>query len=162
MHVQAELHGVLPVHGGEFQLIQKAALRWPNRLKQAVAVCNSLSMVDKHTVVGVDMERTMFKAVEARFLDRETVVLPRKPDQICRASLAKLSIMKVMEFTPQTLRSGVVVRSNDGPKGSALLFLRGAPAVIRNLVQPASVPANFNQVCLLDILPGPLFVYTPQ
>ena len=162
MHVQAELHGVLPVRVGEFQLIQKAALRWPNRLKQAVAVCNSLSMVDKHTVVGVDMERTMFKAVEARFLDRETVVLPRKPDQISRASLAKLSIMKVMEFTPQTLRSGVVVRSNDGPKGSALLFLRGAPAVIRNLVQSASVPANFNQVCLLDILPGPLFVYTPQ
>lgn len=66
--VQAELHGVLPVQKGKFQGIQQMALRWPNRLKQAVAVCNGLTMVGKHTVVGVDMERSMFKAVEARFL----------------------------------------------------------------------------------------------
>lgn len=66
--MQAELHGVLPVQSGEFQAMQKSAMRWPNRLKQAVAVCNSLSMVGKHTVAGVDMERDMFKAVEARFL----------------------------------------------------------------------------------------------
>ena len=78
--------------------------------------------------------------------DRETVVLPRQPDHTSTASLSKLSIVKVMEFTSQTLRSGVVVWSDDGPKGSALLFLRGAPAMIRDLVQPASVPANFNQV----------------
>ena len=66
--MQAELHGVLPVHDGEFEPLQKSALRWGNRLKEAVAVCNSLNMVNKHLVVGVDMERTMFKAVEARFL----------------------------------------------------------------------------------------------
>ncbi len=66
--MQAELHGVLPVHKGSFEALQKSALRWGNRLKQAVAVCNSLSMVNKNTVVGADMERSMFKAVEARFL----------------------------------------------------------------------------------------------
>ena len=66
--MQAELHGVLPVHNGGFEPLQKSALRWSNRLKQAVAICNSLNMVNKHTVVGVDMECTMFKAVEARFL----------------------------------------------------------------------------------------------
>ena len=66
--MQAELHGVLPVHKGEFQLLQKSALHWSNRLKQAVAVCNSLNMVTKNTVAGVDMERAMFKAVEAHFL----------------------------------------------------------------------------------------------
>lgn len=84
--------------------------------------------------------------------DRETVVLPRHPDHTSTALLAKLSIVKVMEFTSQTLRSGVVVWSDDGPKGSALLFLRGAPAMIRDLVQPASVPANFNQVDLAQPL----------
>ena len=78
--------------------------------------------------------------------DREHVVLPRQPDRTSSALLAKLAITKVMEFTSQTLRSGVVVWSDDGPKGSALLFLRGAPAVIRNLVQEASVPEDFNQV----------------
>ena len=66
--VQAELKGVVPVQQGEFQSLQQTALRWPNRLKQAMAVCNGLTMVGKHTVVGVDMERNMFKAVEARFL----------------------------------------------------------------------------------------------
>ena len=66
--MQTELAGVLPVHKGEFQPIQQSALRWSNRLKQAVAICNSLTMVNKNTVGGVDMERSMFKAVEARFL----------------------------------------------------------------------------------------------
>ncbi|KAL0030049.1 hypothetical protein WJX79_003470 [Trebouxia sp. C0005] len=141
-----ELAGVLPVHKGEFQPIQQSALRWSNRLKQAVAVCNSLTMVNKITVAGADMERSMFKAVEARFLDREHVVLPRQPDHTSEALLAKLSIAKVMDFTLQTLRSGVVVWSDDGPRGSALLFLRGAPAVIRDMVQPNTVPQDFNQV----------------
>ncbi|DBA94075.1 TPA: hypothetical protein ACH3X1_001723 [Trebouxia sp. C0004] len=145
-HSVTELAGVLPVHKGEFQAIQQSALRWSNRLKQAVAVCNSLTMVNKNTVVGVDMERAMFKAVEARFLDREHVVLPRQPDHTSEALLAKLSIAKVMDFTSQTLRSGVVVWSDDGPRGSALLFLKGAPAMIRDLVQPNTVPQDFNQV----------------
>ena len=71
--VQAELHGVLPVQSSEFQALQQSALRWPNRLTQAVAVCNSLNMVGKHTVAGVDMERALFKAVEARFMVRTPV-----------------------------------------------------------------------------------------
>ena len=65
---QTELAGMIPVHKREFQPIQQSALRWSNRLKQAVAVCNSLTMVNKNTVVGVDMERSIFRAVEARFL----------------------------------------------------------------------------------------------
>ena len=66
--MQAGLHGVLPVHSGQFELLQQSALRWSNRLKQGVAVCNSLVAINKTTVVGADMERSMFKAVEARFL----------------------------------------------------------------------------------------------
>ena len=58
----------MPVLNGTFEPLQKTALRWSNRLKQAVAVCNSLVMINKSTVVGADMERSMFKAVEARFL----------------------------------------------------------------------------------------------
>ncbi len=73
-------------------------------------------------------------------------MLPRQPDQTSEALLAKLSIAKVMDFTSQTLRSGAVVWSDDGPRGSALLFLRGAPAVIRDMVQPSTVPQDFNQV----------------
>ena len=75
--MQAGLHGVLPVHSGQFELLQQSALRWSNRLKQGVAtVCNSLVAINKTTVVGTDMERSMFKAVEARFLVRQLYPVP--------------------------------------------------------------------------------------
>lgn len=66
--LQANLHGVLPVHKASFAALQQNALRWSNRLKQAFAVCHSLHLVNKHTVAGVDVERMLFKTVEARFL----------------------------------------------------------------------------------------------
>ena len=65
--LQAELHGVLPVHSGTFEPLQHNAMGWGNRLKYAMAVCNGLACINK-TVVGVDMELAMFRAVEARFL----------------------------------------------------------------------------------------------
>jgi hypothetical protein len=70
--LQAHLHGVLPVHQAAFTSLQQSGLRWSNRLKQACAVCHSLNMVNKSVVAGVDMERALFKAVEARFLVRVT------------------------------------------------------------------------------------------
>lgn len=93
----------------------------------------------------------------ASMQDRETVVMPRRADHISSAVRARLTIVKVMEFTSQTLRSGVVVLSDDAPKGLALLFLRGAPAIIRDLVQAASVPPNFNEVSY-----EPLAVHLPS
>ncbi len=66
--LQAHLHGVLPVHQAAFTSLQQSALRWSNRLKQACAVCHSLNMVSKSVVAGLDMERALFKAVEAHFL----------------------------------------------------------------------------------------------
>ena len=79
--------------------------------------------------------------------DRATVVLPRQPTRSHpSSSLAELSVVRVLEFSSNSLRSGVVVVSKGMPKGSALFFLKGAPVVIRQLVQSASVPANFDQV----------------
>lgn len=65
---QANLHGVLPVERGDFMLLQKSALQWNNQLRQACAVCHSLNMVGKSLAAGADLERALFKAVEARFL----------------------------------------------------------------------------------------------
>ena len=45
--------------------------------------------------------------------------------------------------------SGVVVLSDDAPRSAALLFLRGAPTVIESLVDPATVPQNFEEVWLM-------------
>ena len=36
--------------------------------------------------------------------------------------------------------------ADDALPGSALLFIRGAPGIIKDLVQPSSVPADFEQV----------------
>ena len=68
-NAQAALHGVLPVRKGRFETLQQSAMHWDNRLRQAMAVCNGLVLINK-TVVGMDLERNMFKAVEARFLVR--------------------------------------------------------------------------------------------
>ena len=36
--------------------------------------------------------------------------------------------------------------ADDALPGSALLFIRGAPGIIKDLVQPSSVPVDFEQV----------------
>lgn len=66
--VQPELYGMLPVEDGKFTAMQRMAVRWPNRLKQAAAVCNSLTFINKHQVVGDAADKQAFKAVEARFV----------------------------------------------------------------------------------------------
>ena len=59
---------MLPVEEGEFTTLQRSAFRWPDRLKQAAAVCNALSLVSRKQAVGDVCEREVFKAVEAQFL----------------------------------------------------------------------------------------------
>ena len=59
---------MLPVSKGVFEPLQRSALGWSNRLRQAAAVCNGLTMINRSTVVGDIMERSLFQAVEARFL----------------------------------------------------------------------------------------------
>ena len=66
--LQARLHGVVPVQKAAFIPMQQSAVAWSNRLKQAFAVCHTLSSVSKSVVAGADTERFLFKAVEARFL----------------------------------------------------------------------------------------------
>ena len=65
--VQPEFHGMVLVEGGSFSGIQKMAVRWPARLKQAAALCHSLNLIAKSQVVGDLADKQAFKAVEARF-----------------------------------------------------------------------------------------------
>ena len=78
--------------------------------------------------------------------DRETVVLPRKADGKSHAWLVTLDILKVLEFNTQTLKSGALIRACDADPDSALLFLRGAPGMIKRMVGNQSVPMDFDQV----------------
>ena len=74
------------------------------------------------------------------------MVLPKQRQKRSSFRTAELTIVKVLEFSSYTLRSGVVALSKDASKGSALLFLRGAPTVIRRLVKPDTVPPDFDKV----------------
>ena len=59
--------------------------------------------------------------------------------------MVTLDILRVLEFSVQSLKSGVVVQ--DRHTGSAgLLFVRGAAGVIKSLVEPASLPKDFDKV----------------
>lgn len=66
--LQPDLQGILPVVDGSFTQVQKNAFRWPAPLKQAVAVCNALTLINKKHVVGDVSEQKAFEAVEAQFL----------------------------------------------------------------------------------------------
>lgn len=59
---------MLPVEHGRFAPLQQMAMRWPPRLKLAVAVCNSLTRISKNQVVGDIADKQAFNAVEARFV----------------------------------------------------------------------------------------------
>ena len=66
--LQAALHGILPVQNHRFGHMLTSSAQWSSKLRQAVAVCNGLTFINRTTVVGLDMERKLFKAVEAHFL----------------------------------------------------------------------------------------------
>ena len=68
--MQAEFHGMLPVAEGAFEPLQQSAMRRSNRLKQACAVCHSLTVINKTIAVGEAYEQHLFKAVEAHFQAR--------------------------------------------------------------------------------------------
>ena len=73
--LQAELVGMIPVHRGQFQLLQPSAWRWSKRLKQCVAVCNGIVVVKNTLLGGSSLENSLFTAVGARFLVNSTPVL---------------------------------------------------------------------------------------
>ena len=46
----------------------RGAVNWSNKLRQAAAVCHSLTPVDRGSIAGDVAEKEMFRAVEAHFL----------------------------------------------------------------------------------------------
>ena len=81
--VQPDLLGVIPVVEGQFTSLQKDAVWWPPRLRQAAAICNSLTFVRKNKVVGDMAELKLCQAVEAHFVVSLLFGLPSKFDFYC-------------------------------------------------------------------------------
>ena len=66
--VQPNFHGMLPVASGAFAPLQRGAVNWSSKLRQAAAVCHSLTPVDHGSIAGDMAEKELFMAVEAHFL----------------------------------------------------------------------------------------------
>ena len=81
--------------------------------------------------------------------DKQTVVLPVSTEQGSLGQTAKrpskLRILKAFEFNSLTLMSGALVASDDSEPGTGLLFVKGAHTAIKALLQPASLPADYDQ-----------------
>lgn len=68
---------MLPVVDGEFTDLQQDAVRWPTRLKQCAAVCNSLNLVRKGALIGDTADYAAFKTCEATFQVQPAVFWPK-------------------------------------------------------------------------------------
>lgn len=66
--LQPQFHGMLPVVSGRLRHLQRASIQWPNSLKQCAAVCNSLSLASKGSLVGDPADYSAFVATEATFV----------------------------------------------------------------------------------------------
>ncbi|KAL0046765.1 hypothetical protein WJX82_009387 [Trebouxia sp. C0006] len=140
-----DLFGVIPVVEGNFTSLQKEAVWWPARLRQAAAVCNSLTFVRKNKVVGDAAEMKMCQAVEAHFVNRNEVTLPLH-NRLRSVHTCSLHVLRRFEFDSCLLRSGVVAREHGAKKGCALLFVRGGTSTIRRLLDKQTMPLDYSKV----------------
>ncbi|DBA85704.1 TPA: hypothetical protein ACH3X1_005275 [Trebouxia sp. C0004] len=139
--------GMLPVSKAKFGTLQKFGMGWSRNLKYAGATCNGLVMKGKNSVIGDALEKQLFRAVEAQYVEHNTVMLPHKASSLREVSyLIKVEIIKRFEFTSQAMKSGTVIVPEDASEDTALLLLKGAPSVIKHMAKPGSVPENFDRV----------------
>ena len=80
--------------------------------------------------------------------ERNLLSLPLRLQSDRPASLTKLQVLKRFEFEAQLMRSGVVAVDLEEDSNMALLFVRGAPARIEQLLQGGGLPTDYHQVGL--------------
>ena len=88
------------------------------------------------------LELSMLLCVQGR----DTIVLPRRPDHASQARVAKLQLLRAFQFNSQSLKSGMLVTSDDTGASRGLLFVKGAHTAIKSLLPQAALPADFDQV----------------
>ena len=76
---------------------------------------------------------------------RTIVTLPLRRGRQKSAHISTLTIVKRFEFQSHLLRSGVAVIDSARPN-DILLFIRGAPSSIEQVIGHANVPLDFHQV----------------
>lgn len=78
---------------------------------------------------------------------RNIVSLPLKLDGEHVACATTLRVLKRLEFDSQLLRSGVLAVDKSGSSDETVVFVRGAPSCIEQIMGKDKVPPNYRQVC---------------
>lgn len=78
--------------------------------------------------------------------ERDLVSLPLRVEPGRPTTITKLTVLKRFEFESRMMRSGVVAMDSEGQPGTALLFVRGAPARVEQLIKGGVLPSDYHQV----------------
>ena len=79
--------------------------------------------------------------------ERNLVALPRKGGHKPSDQAVTLRVLRRFEFEATLMQSGVVAVDTDDPD-TGLLFVRGAPSTVEQLIRGGQIPADYRQVCL--------------
>ena len=63
-----------------------------------------------------------------------------------KARMCTVKVLRQLGFDASLLRSAAVAVEAEAPSNTAMLFVRGAPSVIGQLVSPDTLPADYRQV----------------
>ena len=77
--------------------------------------------------------------------ERNLVALPLNRGHRMADQVLTLQILRRFEFEASLMRSGVVAVDTDNPD-TGLLFVRGAPSTVEQLIRGGQIPADFRQV----------------
>uniref|UniRef100_A0A8D2JDC7 Cation-transporting ATPase n=1 Tax=Varanus komodoensis TaxID=61221 RepID=A0A8D2JDC7_VARKO len=141
-----DLWGVTPCQKGSFG----GVLRFPGSplpwgpLCRAMATCHSLFLLDGK-IQGDPLDLKMFEGTKWVSAQEGDDVEGSPAKSICcspsQAPVEGIAILRQFPFSSSLLRMSVVTQ--DLGKDVFDLYMKGAPEVVANLCEPATVPANF-------------------
>ena len=94
----------------------------------------------------------MLTAFTMTVQERNVVSLPLRPKSGGPASSTKLQVLKRFEFESRLMRSGVVATDSSGRHTKTLLFVRGAPAQIEQMIRGGVLPPDYQKVACSSFL----------
>jgi magnesium-transporting ATPase (P-type) len=122
--------GTLTKQGMEFQPCDETKNE-SSQLNRGLAVCQDLHLSNDGSLVGASLDRIMFLASSATFVDDNTV----------RFEGEDIFFIKRFEFDHDRMTQSVIVKRGDETR----IYVKGSPEAVRKLCLESSIPLNFSE-----------------